>query len=258
MFFKDINFSKYSSIKIGSTHSVMFIEKDDAIPTNRVLIGAANNIIISNNPPPLMMLSKDFDYIELKNNYLEIGAATPTGKILSFSKKENIGGFEFVSKLPGTLGGLLAMNAGVKDYEIFNNLHSIEIDGSWIEANSIEHGYRYAKLNGIATRARFNIANKFNDDLLKLLKELRVNQPKQHSAGSVFKNPQGDFAGRLIEEVGLKGKRIGNMELSKIHANFLVNHGGGTFNDAKELIYLAKKSVKDQFGIDLQEEVIII
>lgn len=258
MFFKDIDFSKYSSIKIGGTISVMVLELDDEFPQDRTLIGSANNILISDSPAKLMMLSKDFDYIKIDNGYLEIGAATPTGKILSFVKKEDIGGFEFISKLPGTLGGMLAMNAGVKEYEIFNILHSIAIDGQWLDKELIEHGYRYANLNGIATKARFKIVKGFNKELLNELKNLRSNQPKEPSAGSAFKNPKDNFAGRLIEEVGLKGKKIGAMELSSVHANFLVNNGGGTFKEAKELLELAKSSVKSKFNIDLQEEIIIV
>ena len=79
-----------------------------------------------------MMLSKDFATIEENENMLTIGAAMPTGRIVSYTKKHDIAGFEFCAKLPGTLGGMLAMNAGVKTYEIFNILHSIKIDGIWI------------------------------------------------------------------------------------------------------------------------------
>ena len=258
MFFKDIDFSRYSSIKIGGHQTVLMLQQGDIVPKDRTLIGSANNILISNNPPKLMMLSKEFDYIELTSSYVEIGAATPSGKILSFAKKNSLGGFEFISKLPGTLGGMLAMNAGVKEYEVFNNLHSIDIDGVWKTKEDIAHGYRNATLNGVATRARFNVINGFNKTLLNALKNLRSNQPKQPSAGSAFKNPKGDFAGRLIEEVGLKGKKIGSMELSSVHANFLVNKGGGTFDEAIELIELAKSLVKDKFGVDLYEEIIVL
>ena len=87
--------------------------------------------------------------------------------------------------------------------------------------------------------------------------KMRDNQPQIASAGSCFKNPKGDFAGRLIEAVGLKGHRIGDMEFSNTHANFLVNHGNGTFEDAIHLIDLAKKKVKEEFNIDLEEEIII-
>ena len=258
MFFKTIDFSKYSSIKVGQPTEVMMIEKGDAIPNDRYLIGGANNLLVSPNPPPLMMLSKDFAYISQERTMLEIGAAMPTGRIVSYSKKHNIAGFEFCSKLPGTLGGMLAMNAGVKEYEVFNILHSIEIAGEWIHKDAIAHGYRFAKLSGIATAARFEITDGFSKELLDSLLNLRSNQPSTPSAGSAFKNPKDDYAGRLIEEVGLKGLQKGSMQWSDVHANFLVNLGGGTFEDAKYLIDLAKEKIFEKFSITLKEEIKIL
>jgi len=258
MFLKTIDFSKYSSIKVGQPTEVLMIEKDDALPTDRYLIGGANNLLISPTPPPLMMLSKDFAFIEEEEGYLTIGAAMPTGRIVSYAKKHDISGFEFCSKLPGTLGGMLAMNAGVKSYEIFNILHAIKIDGKWIQLEDIEHGYRFAKLNGIATEAKFKIRKGFDAQLLNELLNLRSNQPHDPSAGSAFKNPEGDYAGRLIEKVGLKGARKGNMQWSDVHANFLVNLGNGSFEDAKYLIDLAKEKIFDECGITLTEEIKIL
>ncbi len=234
------------------------LELGDVTPKDRYLIGHGNNLLISPTPPPLMMLSKDFDFITLDEDMLSIGAATPTGKILSFVKKHNIAGFEFMSKLPGSLGGMLAMNAGVKEYEIFNILDSICVDGIWKKRDEIEHGYRFARLGGVATEARFHITHGFDAKLLESLVALRTNQPKEPSAGSLFKNPTGEHAGRLIEAVGLKGKQIGGMAWSEVHANFLVNKGGGTFEDAIGLINLAKQKVQDRFCIALQEEVKIL
>ena len=259
MFFKTIDFSKYSSIKVGQPTEVMMIEKEDVLPTDRYLIGGANNLLISPTPPPLMMLSKDFAFIEEEEEgYITIGAAMPTGRIVSYAKKHNIAGFEFCSKLPGTLGGMLAMNAGVKSYEIFNILHAAKIDGKWAQVEDIEHGYRFAKLNGIATEAKFKIVKGFDAQLLDDLLNLRSNQPHDPSAGSAFKNPEGDYAGRLIEKVGLKGVKKGDMQWSDVHANFLVNLGNGRFEDAKYLIDLAKEKIFREYGITLSEEIKIL
>ncbi|MCO4845603.1 MAG: UDP-N-acetylmuramate dehydrogenase [Sulfurovum sp.] len=258
MFFKTIDFSKYSSIKVGQPTQVLMIEEDDTIPTDRYLIGGANNLLVSPTPPPLMMLSKDFATISQEENMLTIGAAMPTGRIVSYAKKHDISGFEFCSKLPGTLGGMLAMNAGVKEYEIFNIIHSIKINGEWVLTEDIEHGYRFANLGGIASHARFEIHHGFNQELLDDLLNLRSNQPHEPSAGSAFKNPEEDYAGRLIEAVGLKGARKGQMQWSTVHANFLVNLGGGTYEEAKSLIDLAKNKVLAMFDIVLIEEIKIL
>ena len=255
---KTIDFSRYSSIKVGQPIEVLIIEKGDTIPTDRYLIGGANNLLVSPTPPPLMMLGKDFATIELDGDLLTIGAAMPTGRVVSFARKNNLAGFEFFAKLPGMLGGMLAMNAGVKSYEIFNILDSIEIDGEWIAKDEIEYGYRFAHLGGIATAARFRLEQGFSQQLLDDLVALRSNQPKEPSAGSAFKNPEGDAAGRLIEAVGLKGMRRGDMAWSQIHANFLVNLGSGSFEDALYLIELAKKRVQAEFSVELQEEIKIL
>jgi len=255
MYFKTIDFSKFSSIKVGVPIEVLMLERNDVIPNDRVIIGHANNLLVSSNPPPLMMLSIDFSFMELEDEVLTVGCATPTGKLLSFAKKNDLAGFEFVSKLPGSIGGMVAMNAGVKSYEIFNILDAIKIEGEWIDKEDIAHGYRFAKLGGVATEVRFKVKRGFSKELLDELVNLRSNQPKTASAGSAFKNPEGDYAGRLIEEVGLKGVSKGAMQWSEVHANFLVNHGGGTFEEARYLIDLAKEKVFNAFGIELIEEV---
>jgi UDP-N-acetylmuramate dehydrogenase len=258
MFFKTVDFSRYSSIKIGPVAEVAVIEKSDEIPADRFLIGGANNLLISPTPPPLMMLGKDFDYCRIEGKSLEIGAATPTGKILSFARKHDLAGFEFVAKLPGTLGGMLAMNAGVKEYEVFNILESIKIGNAWIPAEAIDHGYRFARLPGVAVAARFPLRRGYDDALRRELLQLRKNQSKEPSAGSAFKNPPGDYAGRLIEAAGLKGYRLGGMAWSEMHANFLVNLGNGTYDEAITLIELAKRKVYEAFGIRLEEEIRIV
>ena len=258
MHLKTIDFSKYSSIKIGQPEEVLVLEKGDVFPDDRYLIGGANNLLISPAPQSLMMLGKDFATIELEENILTIGASMPTGRVVSFARKHNLSGFEFFAKLPGTLGGMLAMNAGVKSYEIFNILQSIEMNGKWASKEEIDYGYRFAKLPGIATAARFKIEEGFNQKLLDELVTLRSNQPKDPSAGSAFKNPVGDHAGRLIEAVGLKGMRRGDMAWSEVHANFLVNLGNGKFEEALYLITLAKDKVYKTFGVELKEEIKIL
>jgi UDP-N-acetylmuramate dehydrogenase len=201
------------------------------------------------------MLSKEYAYFKEEDGFMEIGAATPTGRIVSYAKKHDIAGLEFCAKLPGTMGGMLAMNAGVKHYEIFNILHSIQIEGAWVPKENIRYGYRFAHLRGIATAAKFKIHRGYDQALLQELVSLRNNQPSDPSAGSAFKNPPNDHAGRLIEAVGLKGYQSGGMAWSSMHANFLVNLGNGTYQEAIALIELVKKRVMDTFGIPLQEEI---
>ena len=266
---KSINFSKFSSFKIGGSLHVEVLENSEdfehAFPDwfteesdKPVLIGSCNNVLIGTKPPPLYILSKNFDYIKIEDNLLKIGAATPSGKIASFCKKNNIANFEFVSHLPGTLGGLVYMNAGLKEFEIFNHLISISTCRGELKKDEIEFGYRFTNINSSILEATFELTYGFDEEKVAMFKKMRSNQPSTPSAGSCFKNPKGDYAGRLIEEVGLKGVKQGDMCFSQEHANFLVNNGNGTFDDAIFLIKEAQKRVYEKFDIYLECEIDIL
>ncbi len=257
---KPINFSKYSSFKIGGTFDVALLDANTKTDTiqNYYLIGACNNTLIGDNPPPLMMLSKDFNYIKEENNTLVIGAATPSGKIASYCKKNNIANFEFLSHLPGKLGGLVYMNAGLKEYEIFGHLLEVKTLSRSYKKDEITYGYRYTDISEPILEATFELSRGFNEEKVIMFKKMRANQPSTPSAGSCFKNPKGDYAGRLIEAVGLKGVMQGGMCFSEQHANFLVNNGGGTYKDALFLIKEAQKRVYKEFTIQLELEIEIL
>ncbi|WP_373071687.1 UDP-N-acetylmuramate dehydrogenase [Sulfurimonas sp.] len=260
MSYKKIDFSKYSSIKIGPELDVYILDACDTKGMkDAYLIGSCNNILIGDNPPPLMKLAKIYDYIKIEDNLLKIGGATPSGKIASFCKKNNISDFEFVSHLPGTLGGLVYMNAGLKEFEIFNHLISIVTCRGEFVKDEIEYSYRFTNIDSPILEATFELNNKgFSDLRVEMFKKMRSNQPRTPSAGSCFKNPEGDYAGRLIEAVGLKGVKKGDMEFSLEHANFLVNHGNGTYQDALYLIKEAQRLVYEEFKIELELEIQIL
>ena len=252
-----IDFSKYSSIKIGTPIEVDIIREKEQLD-GRFLVGGANNLLLSPTPPPLAILGKEFDYIKEEDGFLKIGGATKSGRIFSYCKKRDIGGFEFLGKLPGTLGGLVKMNAGMKTYEIFNHLVDITLFSGVYKKEEIEFGYRFTNINEPIFEATFEIKKGFDYALLDEFTKMRKKQPKEPSAGSIFKNPKEDYAGRLIEAVGLKGKRVGGAMWSKVHANFLVNVENASFFDAYTLIKEAKKRVYEEFSIELKEEIIIL
>lgn len=254
---KTIDFSKFSSIRIGPIVEVALIE-NDIVPTGHLIVGAANNVLISPTPPPLMILSKEYDFIRLEEDGLHIGAATPGGRVVSFCKKHDIAHFEYLSKLPGTLGGMLKMNAGLKEFEIFNHLIAIRTMSGWKQKSELEYGYRKTSINEVVFEAVFEAEHGYSLERYDMFSHMRSNQPNDPSAGSCFKNPPGDYAGRLIEAVGLKGHHIGAMAFSDVHANFLVNMGGGMFEDALYLIREAQSRVKTAFDIELECEVVII
>lgn len=253
---RTIDFTKYSSIKIGPTLDVLVINEIGDYSDYQV-IGRANNLLISSKAPKFAILGEEFDYIRKEGNLLYVGCATTSGKLLTYVRKNNIANLEFLAKLPGNLGGLVKMNAGLKSWEVFNYIHSIKTKDGYIKKEDVNYSYRHTELNTIVYEVVFNIEEGFSKDKLKEFNKMRDNQPHIPSAGSCFKNPENDYAGRLIEAVGLKGYKIGNMSFSQEHANFLVNLGGGTYEEAVEIINLAKSRIKDQFNIDIEEEVII-
>ncbi len=247
-----IDFSKFSSIKIGPKIDVKVI--DEFNYNNEFIIGRATNTLISNNPKKLAILSKKYKFIEYKNGFLKVGGAVKNRVLYNFCKKNNIGGFEFLAHLPGTIGGSIKMNAGVKDEEISNNLVAINN----IEKNNFHFSYRKSNIKFPIFEALFEIKREYNPLFDEYLKNLRKNQPKNPSLGSVFKNPKGDFAGRLIDKVGLKGAKKGDIQISPIHANFFINLGNGTFKDMIYLINLTQKRVKEEFNITLELEIKIV
>lgn len=256
-----IDFSKYSSVKIGKSFEVEVLE--EICEFDGFLIGGANNLLVSNEPKKLAILGKSFDYIKVldqndKGMFLEIGCASRASKIYNFAKQNNLRGFEFLSHIPGLMGGILKMNAGLKDENISQKLLSIRCFDKEFLKEEIGFDYRVNPLKNAMFSARFFLEFGFDMKKDEELKLARKNQPKNASFGSIFKNPKGDFAGRLIEAVGLKGYCKGGACISCKHANFLINNGKASFEDAFYLINLAKQKVRDEFGIILEEEVVII
>jgi len=254
---KTIYFKKYTSIHIGSKHKVKIINEIGQY-LNYTIIGRGNNLLISNNSPKLAILGDDFNYIFIKNDKLIVGAATTSGKLLQFCKKHNIANMEFLAKLPGNIGGLTKMNAGLKQWEIFNYIDSIKTYKGYIPKENIDYTYRKANIDDIIYEVVFNLEYGFDIQKQNMFIKLRDNQPNLPSAGSCFKNPKEHSAGYLLEKVGLKGYNIGDMAFSSIHANFLVNLGNGTFDEAIKLINLAKKRVFETYNIQLQEEIVVL
>ncbi|WP_298496118.1 UDP-N-acetylmuramate dehydrogenase [Helicobacter sp. UBA3407] len=271
MFQKIVDFSCYTSVRIGTRLALNYIESpQDYIAlleqTSPQIIGKANNLLIAPNAKNLCVLSKAFDYIKDLGDSLEVGAATPSGKLFSYAKRKNLGGFEILCGLPGSMGGILKMNAGLKSYEIQKvTLGILQLDSlGKLDFKSVENlglSYRSSQIEGLIFAGIFKKQSGFRADLVEECIKMRQNQPTEPSFGSCFKNPKGDFAGRLIEAVGLKGVRFGKNKslcFSEKHANFLVNLGDSTFEEALELIEIAKEKVQKERGIALENEVQIL
>lgn len=255
-----IDFAKYGSLKIGGVTPVVVLEKGDeksfsAMQAYRC-VGHAYNLLVSPNATNLAMLSKEFDYICESEEWVEVGAMTPSGKIFAFFRKHNLRGLEFLQALPGSAGGLLKMNAGMKQYEMKDVVLSACVNGIW--RDNLGLAYRSSNISGIISAMRFTKQAGFREEVLQACKMMRKTHPKLPSCGSCFKNPSGDYAGRLLELAGLKGFMKNGVGFSEQHANFLVHTGGASFEDALWVIEYAQKKVQDRFGIHLEPEVQIL
>jgi UDP-N-acetylmuramate dehydrogenase len=241
-----VDFSRISTIKIGSKIDVKIVDENNY--NNEIIIGkATNSLVCSGN---IAILNDKYDFIRL-DKYLKVGAKTSNRKLFNFAKQNNLSGFEFLGKLPGSVGGSVKMNAGMKTFEISNNL--VAING--IDKNKFKFEYRYSNIDIPIFELWFEMKEGFDFKLLEEFTNMRKNQPNLPSLGSTFKNPQNDYAGRLIEAVSLKGVKFGNVGFSKKHANFLVNYGNGKCKDVLIAINEAKKRVYEKFGIKLEEEI---
>jgi len=213
--------------------------------------------------------------------YAEAGAASP--KVARYAALNELAGAEFLTGIPGTVGGALAMNAGCYGGETWNivaHVHTVDRAGKrWVrtpEEYAID--YRHVRLKdagdgmkaeGFHPSEEWFLAAVFNlkrgsaaesrAKITELLKRRIAAQPlNEPNAGSVFRNPQGDYAARLIEACGLKGHVIGGAMISNKHANFIVNRGAARGADIEALILLAERSVKEKFGVALEREVRIV
>ncbi len=210
------------------------------------------------------------DHIELRGVdrvYVECGASC--AKLAKFCNKQNLAGGDFFAGIPGTVGGALAMNAGAFGGETWRAVdHVVMIDrsGQLVErgADEFEVGYRQvggpqrewfvAAEFGFAPRAAGEASN-----IRELLRRRNETQPiGQPSCGSVFKNPPGDHAARLIEAAGLKGHRLGTACVSDKHANFIISSADTTAADVEALIGFVREQVRERFGVELETEVRIV
>ncbi|PAF48194.1 UDP-N-acetylenolpyruvoylglucosamine reductase [Helicobacter sp. 12S02634-8] len=252
-----IDFAKYSSIRVGAEVPVRVIS-DVSSALGIQVIGHANNLLVAPTARNIGVLDTKYDYIQDLGELIEVGGQVSAQKLYRYFRDTNLWGLEFLRALPGSLGGLVKMNAGMKEYEIKNVLDSVCVDGVWERAEDLGMGYRSSAIKGVIFAARFKKIVGFRYNLLEIFDSMRSSHPKRPSCGSCFKNPIGDFAGRLLEGVGLRGYRIGGIGFAQEHANFLVNLGKGSFEDAISLINLGKQRVLEAYGVALEEEVIII
>ncbi len=209
--------------------------------------------------------------LEVRGRQVVARAGTTLGLLCHAAADAGLSGLEFAAGIPGTLGGALIMNAGANGGCIADNLAWATVvapDGEvfTLRREELEFSYRDSSLKGkglYVLEAGFELAPASPADVHRRLYEQLTRrcqkQPlSQRSAGSVFKRPEGDYAGRLLEQAGLKGERIGDAQFSPKHANFIVNVGRATARDVVELIKLARARVYERWGVWLELEICVV
>jgi UDP-N-acetylmuramate dehydrogenase len=200
--------------------------------------------------------------------WLDAGAST--GKVLAFCTREELGGVEFLGGVPGTVGGGMIMNAGTylgEFKDVTTEVHAVDERGQPVVRDNAGCGFRYRHsdipASDVVTGARLKLPTRARAEIEAAVRKLRDQRKAREphgvpNAGSIFKNPPNDYAGRLIEACGLKGRRVGGAEVSPAHANWIVNVGGATAKDLLAVVEIARAAVVERFGITLEMEVKVV
>ncbi len=276
----DVDLSHYTTYKLKSIGAVL-VEPNSIDNLKKLaqyikeknykykVIGNGSNLIFKNSfYDGILIKLSFFDNIEFRENIVNVGAGYNLMKLALKCSMNGLSGFEFATGIPGSVGGSVYMNAGAYNSDISDILVSAivltpELDIVTFNKADFDFGYRmsfFQKNPGyICLSARFRLVFGDKNEIMQLVNSRRdrrfLSQPLEYpSAGSVFRNPDGDYAGRLIEEIGYKGKRVGGAEVSMKHANFIINVGGATGSDISSLIFDIKSRVKESYGIDLKVE----
>ncbi|RUM49771.1 MAG: UDP-N-acetylenolpyruvoylglucosamine reductase [Hydrogenothermus sp.] len=282
---ENLRLSNFSTIKIGGVAKKVYFPEnlEDVVyliklsqDTNKKLIpvGIGSNLIFKDGFLDYIFVStKYLKDLNLKQSgeyfYINAQAGVSFKTLINIVKKYNLEGFENLSGIPASIGGAVAMNAGAFGSEIFDIVEEVY----WInnkaelivsKKENIRYSYRYSQFQeeGFVYKVVLRL-KKSNKDISKIIRNHLIERNKKQplnlpTTGSTYKNPEGSFAGYLLEKSGFKGKRIGDIGFSEKHANFLVNYGDAKFKDLKKLLELAEEKVKKEFNINLKREVRII
>lgn len=235
------------------------------------ILGGGSNVVLPDNHFQGVIISlKKLNNFTIKDNLVEAECGVTLSLLINNLVNNSLGGLESLHNIPGTLGGAIYGNAGVKDTSIMDYIEGVEVirnnDLIKLKKNEIKYSYRYTEFkdnDDILVSATLRLENRDIEKMKEMIKENRLKRNKTQplkfkNAGSVFKNPEGYFAGALIEKCDLKGYNVGDAMVSEIHANFIVNIGNAKSEDIKKLINIIKSKVEKETGIVLELEQIIV
>lgn len=271
--------SRYTSFRTGGKAALFCVprsEKDlvdllrdaEYVDAPVYIMGSGTNLLVSDSGimGAVVKLKAKLDSVEWDGEFLSAPAGVPISVVARESVKRGLKGLEWAAGIPGTVGGAVAMNAGAYGGEIKDVLVSVRYyeAGSIIQAqvSSGDMGYRtsaFCAPHRVVLSARIKLSKGIGDEnerMEEFLAQRKLKQPLEYpSAGSTFKRPAGNFAGKLIEEAGLKGFRVGGAMVSKKHAGFVINYDKATSSDIYELTQIVIDKVYENSGVTLEREI---
>ena len=274
--------SELTSLGIGGTTDLLRITKHESIPpllrlldANRLphkFLGGGSNLLVDDGELPWVVLQLDPPEpdVVLQGNLAHVDAAADLGRTVTFCAKHDLGGMEGLIGVPGTVGGALRMNAGAYGMQIGTYVREVKLyraatrEIETLRGHQISFEYRHTSFaaDDMMLAVILELPSKPYNEILKGIRicneKRRSSQPLgQKSAGCIFKNPPGASAGRMIDELGLKGLSLGDARVSERHANFFVNVGHASARDMQALIGDVRERVRKAYGVALENEVVV-
>jgi UDP-N-acetylmuramate dehydrogenase len=277
-----VSMADKTSLGIGGTSDLLLILKHDSLPElvrllkqNGVpyrFLGGGSNVLLPDGELPwvIVQLERQSPEIRIEGNSALVDCAADLGRTVTTCAKADLGGMEGLIGVPGTIGGALRMNAGAYGTQIGTFVREVQVYRAasgrieTLRGAEINFEYRHTSFapDDIMLTVRLELPSKPFKEILQGIRicneKRRASQPlNQKSAGCIFKNPPGGSAGRMIDELGLKGHSVGDARVSDRHANFFVNAGHATAADMLALISDVRQRVHERYGVELEEEVIV-
>jgi len=269
--------AKYTTFKIGGPADFFVeVEKEEElikllkefkeIKLPYFILGGGSNLLVADEGFRGIVIKMSNVKCQMSNGEIIAGAGVSLGKLVELAAKNSLAGLEFAAGIPGTVGGAVRGNAGAWQQAIGDKVKRVKVltpqgEIRWLNNSDCQFSYRqsrFKKTKEIIWEVELELEKGDKKEIQEKTKEnlaKRSSQPKEPSAGCIFVNPKPFAAGELIDKCGLKGKRIGDAQVSPKHANFIVNLGSAKAEDVIKLIELIKKKVKEKFGVNLKEEI---
>jgi UDP-N-acetylmuramate dehydrogenase len=277
-----VSLARKTSLEIGGTSDLLVVHKHDSLPsliqllkqagTPHRFLGGGSNVLLPDGELPwvILQLARQEPDVRIEGNNVYVDCAADLGRTVTTCAKHDLGGMEGLIGVPGSVGGALRMNAGAYGTQIGTFVREVQVYRAAtgrieiLRGAEINFEYRHTSfaVDDIMLSVRLELPSKPYSEILQGIRicneKRRASQPlNQKSAGCIFKNPPGGSAGRMIDELGLKGHSVGDARVSDRHANFFVNAGSATAADMLALIDDVRRRVRDRFGVELEQEVIV-